>query len=347
MKKTLFIVAAFMALISSCSSDSSDNNIELRASCNDGVQNGTETGPDCGGDCSPCPTCDDGVMNGNETGVDCGGSCAECPVVVSIPESGFESPQSYEGYNLLWSDEFNGSSLDEEKWGFHLGNGCPNLCWWGNNELQNFTDRADNIYFKDGNLIIEAKNEDIEGMDYSSSRIHTDDKFEFRYGRVDVRASMPSVAGTWVAFFMLNKNYSIEDPAAYWPSGGEIDIMEYLGEDPTEILGTGHYGTDFPNNHRFNSVFFDALNDQNFDEVYYVFSIIWEEDKITWLVNDVEYHTMTPDTTASNGQPYPFNDEFYFIFALSVGGNLPSATPLPEDFPAFLVVDYIRVFQRQ
>ena len=344
--KKILVAIGILILVASCSSNSSDDGPELRASCNDGVQNGSETGPDCGGDCGPCPTCDDGQMNGDETGVDCGGSCPDCPVLVSIPESGHESPQSYQGYNLVWSDEFS-EAIDAEKWDFHLGNGCPNLCWWGNNELQYFTNEPENIYIEEGNLVIEARNEQIEGMEYSSSRIHTDEKFEFQYGRVDIRAAMPSVAGTWVALFMLNKDYSIEDPAAQWPSGGEIDIMEYLGEKPSEILGTGHYGTDFPNNHRFNSVFFDALNGQDFDEVYYVFSIIWEEDKITWLVNDMEYHSMTPDTTAANGQPYPFNDQFYFIFALSVGGNLPSATPLPEDFPAFLVVDYIRVFQKQ
>ena len=317
------------------------------ASCDDGIQNGNEQGIDCGGDCVACPTCDDGMMNGNEEGIDCGGDCADCEVSVTIPQKGYETPMEYEGYKMLWNDEFDENTLDGSKWGFHTGTGCPSLCWWGNNEEQYFTDSDENIYFESGNLVIEAINEPKSGMDYTSSRIHTDDKFEFKYGRVDVRASMPSVSGTWTALFMLNKDYTIQDPGAYWPSGGEIDIMEYLGEDPDEILGTGHYGTDFPTNHRYNSKYFSSLNNESFDEVYYVFSIIWEEDKITWLVNDVEYHSMTPETTAANGQPYPFNDEFYFIFALSVGGNLPQVDPIGEEFPAFLVVDYIRVFQKE
>lgn len=294
----------------------------------------------------PQASCSDGVRNGDETGVDCGGSnCEACVKEVEIPSSGYSTPESYNGYSLVWSDEFEEQILSPEKWGFHLGTGCPNLCGWGNNEQQAFTDRSQNIYFEQGNLIIEAKNELISGKNYSSSRIHTDNKFEFQYGRVDIRASMPSVAGTWVALFMLNKEYTIEDPSAYWPSGGEIDIMEYLGENRNDILGTGHYGINFPANHRFDSVHFGALDSQPFDEVYYVFSIIWEEDKITWLVNDVVYHTMTPATTQANGQPYPFNDVFYFVFALSVGGNLPNVAPTPSNFPAFLVVDYIRVFK--
>nr|WP_299381323.1 glycoside hydrolase family 16 protein [Allomuricauda sp.] len=297
-------------------------------------------------DPTPQASCSDGIRNGDEEGVDCGGSnCADCPTTLVIPDSGYTTPESYVGYSLVWSDEFDGDSLDTGKWDYHLGTGCPNLCGWGNNELQAFTDRSQNLYFAEGNLVMEARREFIFGKEYSSARIHTDDLFEFQYGRVDIRASMPSAAGTWVALFMLNKEYTIEDPGAYWPSGGEIDIMEYLGEDRNDILGTGHYGINFPANHRFNSVHFSALDGDPFDEVYYVFSIIWEEDKITWLVNDVEYHTMTPETTQANGQPYPFNDQFYFVFALSVGGNLPNVNPIPSNFPTNLLVDYVRVFK--
>ncbi len=347
MKKNI-LFSWFMLFIScsSCSSSSSDGDGELAASCSDAIKNGNEIGTDCGGDCPPCTSCSDGIQNGNETGVDCGGDCQDCPSLVSLPDKGYTSPTSYTGYELVWGDEFSDTELSTDKWGFHLGNGCPNLCGWGNNEAQYFTNSDRNVYLLEGNLVIEAKNQNISGSAYSSSRIHTDNIFEFQYGRVDIRASMPSVPGTWTALFMLNHNYRVDAPDLWWPRGGEIDIMEYLGENPNDILGTGHYGTDFPANHRFNSVHFDALNGEGFDEVYYVFSIIWEENSIKWLVNDIEYHSMTPATTAANGQPYPFNDEFYLIFALSVGGNLPQVAPTPTNFPAFLVVDYVRVFQK-
>jgi len=350
MNKMKYIgLGILLTLFIACSSNSENELPQLRSTCNDGTQNQGETGVDCGGpNCEPCPTCDDGIMNGSETEVDCGGDdCSPCQVVASIPTDGYNAPTSYNGYQLQWSDEFNGNSLDDSKWGYHEGTGCPNLCWWGNKELQYFTgSNEDNIYIKEGNLVIEAKNENISGMKYSSGRIHTDNKFEFKYGRVDIRAAMPDISGTWAALFMLNKNYTIDNPGAYWPSGGEIDVMEYLGEDHNTILGTGHYGADFPNNHRYNSVYYSSQNNQKFNEVYYVFSIVWEENSIKWLVNDVEYHSMTPETTAANGQAYPFNDEFYFVFAHSVGGNLPKMEPLPENFPSFLIIDYVRVYQK-
>ena len=291
-------------------------------------------------------TCSDGIKNGTETAIDCGGTCVACDIEVDIPAQGYDAQSSYAEYDLKWSDEFEGSEIDSEKWGYHIGTGCPNLCGWGNNEEQYFTNSTENAYIKDGNLIIKAKSDNIGGKSYSSSRLHTDNLYEFQYGRIDIRASMPSAAGTWVALFLLNKDYTINDPGAYWPSGGEIDIMEYLGEDHDDILGTGHYGRDFPNNHRFNSVHTSSVNNRSFNQDFYVFSIEWEEDKITWLLNDVIYHTMTPETTSLNGQPYPFNDEFFFNLALSVGGNLPSASPSSENFPDYLIIDYVRVYQK-
>ncbi|WP_194765706.1 family 16 glycosylhydrolase [Tamlana sp. I1] len=345
MKFTVFY-SVLLLFLCSCSSSNEDH-YEIKASCIDGVKNGTETGVDCGGDCEPCATCDDGIMNGDETGIDCGGNCDACIPQLNIPKIGYDAPKNYSGYSLKWNDEFESNDLDTNKWGFHLGNGCPSLCYWGNSELQYFTNRKDNVYFDAGNLIIEAKNENIEGHKYTSSRIHTDDLYEFQYGRVDIRAAMPNPVGTWTALFMMNKNYDIQNPGAYWPSGGEIDIMEYLGEDHNDIMGTGHYGTDFPDNHRYNSKHYKSQNGEPFNEAYYVYSIVWEEDKITWLVNDVPYHTLTPSITEANGQPYPFNDKFYFVLALSVGGNLPTVNPIPEEFPAFLIVDYIRVYQKE
>jgi len=317
--KNLFVVLVSFFFIISCSNTSGDV-IEIKSSCIDSVKNGDETSVDCGGTCEPC-----------ETGV-------------KIPTSGYNAPSTYYGYTLKWADEFSDSSLDTKNWNYNLGDGCPSLCGWGNSELQKFTNSTDNLYTKKGNLIIEATH---NANQYNSSRINTDNKFEFKYGRVDVRAVMPSESGTWVAVFMLNKAYSITSPGTLWPSGGEIDIMEYLGENHDDILGTAHYGKDFPTNHRYNSVHYSSQNGASFNEVYYVFSIVWEKDKITWLVNNKVYHSITPRTTTTNGQPYPFNDEFYLIFALSVGGNLPNVAPVPSNFPASLIIDYIRVYQKE
>jgi beta-glucanase (GH16 family) len=285
-------------------------------------------------------SCTDGIQNGDETGIDCGGSsCNSCkssgPI---IPASGYTSPKSYTGYNLVWVDDFT-SELDTNKWSFHIGSGCPSLCGWGNNELQNYTNR--NHSFVDGNLVIEAKKENTGSSAYTSTRIHTDNKFEIKYGRIDIRANMPSATGSWVAFWLINKDYSVNDPADKWPSGGEIDIMEYLGESQNKVFGTTHFGEDL-SKHQYKSTYYTATG-ENFDKVYYVFSIIWKENKITWLINNEEYKTFTPSDT--NGQPYPFNDEFYLILNLSVGGNLPVA-PVASEYQAYLIVDYIKVFEK-
>lgn len=292
----------------------------------------------------PKPSCSDGIENGTETGIDCGGDCPPCTTNIGVPAGGYETPSSYEGYELVWGEEFDGARLDASKWSHHLGDGCPNLCGWGNREMQFFTDNKDNLTLEDGYLKITAKEDVINGYKYSSSRIHTDNKFEFQYGRIDIRAAMPSATGTWVAFWLLNQKYLVQKPGAHWPSGGEIDIMEFLGQDHEEILGTAHYGTDFPNNHRFNSKKY-RTNKHPFDKAFYVFSIIWEEDKIQWLINDEVYHTITPETTAAANQPYPFNDKFFLILSLSVGGNLPT-DPIPDEYPSSVIVDYIRVFQK-
>ncbi|WP_405269069.1 hypothetical protein [Cellulophaga sp. Ld12] len=128
-------------------------------------------------------TCVGGIKNGSETAIDCGGvSCVPCVSgTVLLPESGYDAPESYEGYVLLWNDEFDASTLTNENWSFHKGNGCPNLCGWGNDELQYYTEK--NHALKDGNLVITAKKENLEGYGYTSTRIHTADKFEFQYGR--------------------------------------------------------------------------------------------------------------------------------------------------------------------
>ncbi len=291
----------------------------------------------------PAISCSDGIQNGSESGVDCGGPCTSCELEVVVPEGGYESAETYVGYKLVWSDEFNGSQFATDKWSFHLGDGCPNLCGWGNNEMQTYTGASKNIYLDQGYLFIRAIRENLNGKSYSSSRIHTDEKFEFRYGRVDIRAAMPSATGTWVALWLLNKSYQVQDPGRFWPSGGEIDIVEYVGQDQRRAFGTAHFGTDFPANHRFVSGYYNTQK-HPFDKAFYVFSIVWEEDRIQWLINDEVYHEITPATTAGHGQPYPFNDHFFLIMNLSVGGNLP-VPPLASEYPTTLIIDYIRVFQ--
>ncbi|MEM9324612.1 MAG: family 16 glycosylhydrolase, partial [Bacteroidota bacterium] len=147
---------------------------------------------------------------------------------IAEDEEGFITPDEYPSMRLVWADEFDGASLNEDNWEYELGDGCaisPDLCGWGNNELQNYTNEAENIRLQEGRLIIEALNT-TEG--YTSARIRTKDKYETAFGRIDIRAILPKGQGIWPAFWMLGANID----EVNWPLCGEIDIMEIVGHEP-------------------------------------------------------------------------------------------------------------------
>ncbi len=256
---------------------------------------------------------------------------------VNIPQTGYTSPESYDGYSLVWRDEFEGDGLDPGNWAHELGDGCPNLCGWGNNELQYY--QPENTLFRDGYLIIQAREESVGGKNYTSSRFITKDKQAFQYGRIDIRAALPEGKGLWPALWMLGANID----QVGWPACGEIDIMELTGERPNRILGTAHFGASVAQ-HQFRTAAKFLPSGKKFSEEFHVFSIIWQEDRIEWYMNDELYHTVTPASVGS--QPYPFNQPFYFIFNVAVGGNLPGSPDANTRFPQHMIVDYVRVFQR-
>jgi len=253
---------------------------------------------------------------------------------VVIPSTGYTTPETYDGLELLWSDEFSGSSLNESFWTYEIGNGD----WgWGNNELEFY--RRENTTLVDGHLVIEAREEFINGFEYTSSRLITRDKFEFTFGRVDIRAVVPEGQGIWPALWMLGENIS----QVGWPRCGEIDIMELVGHEPSKIHGTVHYPN--PNGDRLMDTSSTSLSGgQKFSDEFHVFSIIWSEDRIEFYLDDTRYHTVTKSSLGSQN-PYPFNDPFFFIFNVAVGGNWPGSPDASTVFPQHMIVDYIRVFQ--
>lgn len=181
-------------------------------------------------------------------------------------------------YELIWSYEFNEPILDQTKWNFDIGDGCPNLCGWGNNELQYYTDRAQNVRTVNGVLIIEARPENFGGRAITSGKIHTRNKFSFTYGRIEARMRMPLGAGHWPAFWMLRNDNN-------WPMTGEIDIMEYSVSEPTRTTGAVHYGSAWPMNQ------FDAgyyFTNQNLAENFNTYAVEWDENSITWFFNEFE-----------------------------------------------------------
>ncbi len=249
-----------------------------------------------------------------------------------IPTTGYSTPASYAGRELVWSDEFDGTSLNTNSWVHEIGTGNNG---WGNNELQYY--REENTAIESGNLVITAQKEAFGGSEYTSSRIITQGKKSFRFGRIDIRAVLPEGKGLWPALWMLGTKIN----AVGWPACGEIDIMELVGQRPNRVLGTAHYGANFAN-HNFKGESIALNGGAKFSEEYHVFSLVWEENKMEWYVDDELYFEF--DRNSVGGQPYPFNDNFFFIFNVAVGGNLPGSPDGTTNFPQRMIVDYVRVF---
>lgn len=255
---------------------------------------------------------------------------------VYFNNSGFDAPTSYPGYTLAWSDEFNGNSLATDTWSNESGDGCPGLCGWGNNELQYYTAPPNNLFFQDGKMLIEAKAESYAGKNYTSSRIKTQNKKSFKFGRIDIRAILPKGKGLWPAFWLLPQ----DNVFGGWPRSGEIDMMEQVGHEPSKVSGTLHFGPGpgsiwISRSH--------TLSSGNFNDQFHVFSLEWKADEIKWIVDGTVYATISKADL--NGNNYPFNEKFYFIINLAIGGNLPGSPDASTVFPQWLIVDYIRVYQ--
>ena len=252
-----------------------------------------------------------------------------------IPAGGYSTPSSYANMTLVWGDEFQDSEINGSDWTFEIGNGSGG---WGNNELQYY--KSENTSIELGEyMVIEAKEEPTNGFSYSSSRLVTKDKKEFQYGRIDIRAALPQGQGLWPALWMLGANID----QASWPACGEIDIMELVGNSPSQVHATVHYGTTF-GNHQYQGGTTLTPNGGKFADNFHVFSLIWEEDLMQFLVNDQVYYEVNSNDM-QGGQPYPFNQDFFFIFNVAVGGTWPGSPNANTVFPQRMVVDYVRVFQ--
>jgi beta-glucanase (GH16 family) len=247
-----------------------------------------------------------------------------------------------EDLKMVWNDEFDGEFINLEKWSYDTADGCqfgPNLCGWGNNELEYYTERPENSYIEDGKLVIKAIREVpfyLGKHRYTSARMVTKNKGDWTYGRVDVRAKLPKGQGMWPAIWML----PTDTIYGGWPQSGEIDIMENIGSEPNKVFGTIHYGHDF---WRYDTQYYD-VDTIDFSQDFHVYSVIWTEHCIQFQVdgNDVG----VPNTRSSVlPTTYPFDQPFHLILNVAVGGNLPGNPDSSTQFPQTFEVDYVRVYQ--
>jgi beta-glucanase (GH16 family) len=236
------------------------------------------------------------------------------------------------GWDLVWRDEFDSAEIDRENWTFDIGgNG------WGNSELECYTDRPENVRIEDGVLIIEAREEEYENCDYTSARLKTLGLGSWEYGRIEAYIKLPKGQGIWPAFWMLGDNIE----RVGWPRSGEIDIMEFLGNDPTTIYGSIHgpgYAED-----GFGGVFYTEAGGDLTDE-YHTFAIEWTPYQIQWFADNEAYFQITPDEVSGR---WVFDRPFFIILNLAVGGEWPGYPDETTLFPQQMYVDYVRVYQKE
>lgn len=234
------------------------------------------------------------------------------------------TPAGTPDWVLVWSDEFNSGSVpDPTYWGYEIG-------FIRNNELQYYTDRPENAYISNGNLVIKAIKENYQGAQYTSASLQTKYKYSFQYGRLEARMKLPMGKGLWPAFWTMGENYDIVN----WPACGEIDVMEHVNTE-TQVHGTVHWDD---GGHQSNGASTPVAD----PSAYHLYSIEWDSSSIKWFVDGVQYHAVN----ISPGSMSEFRAPHFIMFSLAVGGDWPGPPDGSTVFPAYLYIDYVRVYQR-
>ncbi|NMP16914.1 family 16 glycosylhydrolase [Thalassotalea sp. Y01] len=240
----------------------------------------------------------------------------------------------------VFEDNFDQASLDTSAWEIMLGDGCDQgagLCGWGNEELQSY--QADNITLANGVMTIEARKERIRGSQYTSGRIRTANMpngGEWAFGRFEARMKIPDGHGMWPAFWMLPT-----DPAVGWPTSGEIDIFESVGQSANTAYGTIHYGQPWPDNaHQGGSI---LMQPGKWSDDFHTYAIEWEAEEIRWYVDNLLYSVKTLADVAPEDWPFDGRNNFHLLLNLAVGGTW-GGTVDDSALPQTLQVDYVRIY---
>ena len=267
------------------------------------------------------------------------GGCTQNPpgptvveTAATVPEALNATLKPYASYStLVWNDEFDGSSLNARNW-------VPEVKdVWYNNELQATTNSRNNLAVTNGSLAITALRETLRGRSYTSARIITKGLRDFTFGRLDVRARLPKGKGIWPAIWMLGAN----DSQVSWPACGEIDIMELRGSTPQVNISTLHFGNSVATKPPAQSGTYTLPGGADFSQDYHTFSLVRAQDKMQWFVDGVLYF----ERTQAQVSPYPFNNPFYVILNVAVGGDFDGDPDGTTTFPQQMLVDYVRFYK--
>ena len=248
-------------------------------------------------------------------------------VLISCKKAESDSETTSKAPVLFWSEEFNTDGApDASKWGYNLGTGDGG---WGNQELEYYTSALANAVVSGGVLKITAIKESFNGSSYTSARLVSKDKFDFTYGKVEVRAKIPAGIGTWPAIWMLGSDVNTN----YWPACGEIDIMEHRGSELNKIFGTLHYPGRFGGNPDGSTKLITNATTE-----FHLYSLDWSASSIKIYVDNVLIHSV------ANSASIPFNHDFFFILNVAMGGGFAGPVD-PAFISATMEVDYIRVYK--
>ncbi|CAM4093924.1 carbohydrate binding domain-containing protein [Mesobacillus thioparans] len=265
-----------------------------------------------------------------------------------------KNKQNKSEWSLVWSDEFSGPEIDRSKWTYDIGNwivdenGKGITSGWGNNEKEYYTDSNDNAFIDDGKLVIKAKKEQVTDQfgtyDYTSAKLKTKGLFSKKYGRYEIKAKLPTGKGLWPAIWMLPE----DDKYGAWAASGEIDIMESWGSRPNTVAGTIHYGEGWPNN-KYTGKEFELPKNRGIDK-WHTYALEWEPGELRWYVDGELYQTQNKwyskgtDNAANFSYPAPFDQEFYLVMNLAVGGWFDGEVDETTKLPSQMEVDYVRVY---
>jgi len=241
------------------------------------------------------------------------------------------------GWQLVWHDEFDGSEVDPNKWTFEIGNGDNG---WSNGQMDYATSRPENVDIQDGQMVLTVRQEEYQGFHYTSSRMVTRDKLDFKYGRIEIRAKALATPGVGLAFWLLGSNY--RDPAWTWPKCGEIDVLEIEGRDPGRVLGTAHFEEN--GSHHMSQGSYRLPDGEKFSDDYHTFAIEWDENQIVWYVDSAKINTF--DISRPFDGQQPFNNNFYLVLNTAVGGHFWREPDDTSVFPATAYVQWVRIYKK-
>lgn len=257
----------------------------------------------------------------------------------NVATSGNDAEETGIDWKLVWSDEFDGETIDEQNWNFQVVEAGR-----FNDEWQRYTDSSLNAYVHNDHLVIKAIHEsDEHGMDqYTSARLHTANKHTWTYGKIAARIKLPYGEGMWPAFWMLGANIDENGGDTPWPQSGEIDILELYGSKDDGVIEANLHYADKSGSHASMGATSFKLAQGRFADDFHVFELTWDADKIAWSVDGEQFVSVPIDSDELS----EFHKDFFILLNIAVGGASAGRPDNSTEFPQYMYVDWVRVYQK-